>query len=81
MEPESSQYGFDGKVIITRVVRVVETYKFGIWAIFIRVSIQLWRPRQEVGQQDPRIWTGVRLELGLGFRTGFDVLFLQGKPR
>ena len=37
----------DGKVINMRVVRLIETYKFGMLVVSIRVTMQILRPRQE----------------------------------
>jgi len=51
-----------GKVINTRVVRLVETHKFDIWAVLIGVHMQIRRPAQEGRQSLGQIQTESELE-------------------
>ena len=50
------------KVINMRVVRIVETHKFDIWAVSIGDHMQAWHPAQEGRQSLGQIQTESDLE-------------------
>ena len=66
MGPKSHQNGLVWRIGPRWLIRLVDTDKFDVWLISIRVSMQLLRPRQGAGQEELRIRTGIRLRLGLG---------------
>ena len=51
-----------GEVINTRVVCLVEVHKFDMWAVLIRVHMQIRRPAQEGRQSLGQIQTEFELE-------------------
>jgi len=66
MGPKSHQNGLVWRIGPRWLMRLVETDKFDVWLVSIRVSMRLLRPRQGAGQEELRIRTGIRLRLGLG---------------